>query len=84
MPLRIEDVKVDKSYQLPNGIIRKIYEIIPVISSKEIHSRDIVRYEAEKWAYEANRYGGKTRVKVKVREKMHRGDFANEAAKRLD
>jgi hypothetical protein len=85
MPLKIDEVEIGKSYQFANGTVRKVYEIVPELRNKaEAHEQDIVRYEAERWAYDNNRYGGKTRVRVKVREKTKRSDFAKEAIKRLD
>ena len=85
MPLRIEEVELGKSYQLLNGTVRKVFEIVPEISTNdEISERDIIRYEAEKWAYDKSRHNGKTRIRTKVREKMKRADFAKEASKRLD
>lgn len=85
MPLRIEEVELGKSYQLINGTVRKVFEIVPEIANRnEISERDIIRYEAEKWGYDQSRHNGKTRVKMKVREKMKRADFAKEASKRLD
>lgn len=86
MALKSEDIEMGKSYQLINGTIRKVFEIVPEHSGKmnEVSERDIIRYEAEKWGYDQSRHGGKTRVKIKVREKMKRADFAKEASKRLD
>ncbi|MCH2546846.1 MAG: hypothetical protein MK052_04455 [Alphaproteobacteria bacterium] len=86
MPLKSEDIHMGKSYQLLNGTVRKVFEIVPNKTGKrgEVNDKDIVRYEAEKWGYDPARYGGKTRVKIKVREKMHRVDFAKEVSKRLD
>jgi hypothetical protein len=86
MPLKIEEVELGKSYQLQNGTIRKVFEIVPEnpANFNGACDRDIIRYEAEKWSYDVGRFGGKTRVKVKVREKMKRCDFANEATKRID
>lgn len=86
MPLKSEDIELGKSYQLVNGTIRKVFEIVPEHPSRrdEVSERDIIRYEAEKWGYDEGRHGGKTRVKLKVREKMKRADFAKEASKRLD
>lgn len=86
MSIKSDDIELGKSYQLPNGLVRRVFEIIPFDSTNfnGISDQDMIRYEAEKWAYDNNRFGGKTRVKVKVREKMKRSDFANEAAKRID
>ena len=85
MPLKPEEVELGKSYQLLNGTIRKVFEIVPEIPTQDkISERDIIRYEAEKWGYDQSRHNGKTRVKQKVREKMKRVDFAKEANKRLD
>lgn len=85
MPLKPEEVELGKSYQLLNGTVRKVFEIVPEIPTKdEISERDIIRYEVEKWSYDQSRYNGKTRTKQKVREKMKRADFAKEANKRLN
>lgn len=87
MPVKPEEVELGKSYQLTNGTIRRVFEIVPdsvARGSNDVSDKDIVRYEAEKWGYDAGRYGGKTRVKMKVREKMMRCDFAKEASKRVD
>jgi hypothetical protein len=87
MPVKPEDVELGKSYQMPNGMVRKVFEIVPDgvrRTRDDVSDKDIIRYEAEKWGYDENRHGGKTRVKQKIREKMKRCDFAKEASKRLD
>ena len=85
MVLRIDDILLGKSYLLLNGTTCKIFEIIPRGHSRdEINNRDIICYEAEKWIYDDKRHNGKTRVRIKVREKMQRFDFAKDAARRLD
>lgn len=88
MPVKPEEVELGKSYQLINGTIRRVFEIVPDAAARrgrdDFSDKDIVRYEAEKWGYDSSRHGGKTRVKMKVREKMTRCDFAKEASKRVD
>lgn len=86
MPIKIEDIIMGKSYQLTNGTTRKVFEIVPDKAGRnnEADAKDIIRYEAEKWGYDSRQHNGKTRVRLKVREKMKRADFANEASKRLD
>ena len=86
MAIKIEEVELGKSYQLHNGTTRKVFEIVPFNHNRQegLSELDIIRYEAEKWGYDKGKYGGQTRVKVKVREKMKRVDFANEAVKRID
>lgn len=87
MPIKPEDVELGKSYQLTNGTIRRVFEIVPdatARSQNDVSDKDIIRYEAEKWGYDPTRHGGKARVKMKVREKMNRCDFAKEATKRVD
>lgn len=88
MAVNLEDVEIGKSYQLANGTVRKVYEIVPDSASahvrENISKADIIRYEATKWAYDASRDGGRSRVKVKVREKLNRADFAKEVLRRID
>lgn len=87
MAVKLEEVELGKTYQLNNGSTRRILEIIPDGVRKrqdEASDEDIVRFEAEKWGYDPGRHGGHTRVKVKVREKQKRCDFAKEVIKRLD
>lgn len=87
MPVKPEDVEIGKSYQLHNGTVRKVLEIVPEQRhhrQEEVSDRDIIRYEAEKWGYDSNRYGGNTRVRLKTREKMNRADFAKEVSRRID
>lgn len=87
MPLKPEEIVMGKSYQILNGTVRRVFEIVPDAIRKsrdDVSDKDIIRYEAEKWGYDNSRHGGKTRVKMKVREKMCRCDFAKEASKRVD
>ena len=88
MPLKATEVELGKSYQLNNGTVRRIFEIIkdPKCAGKpeEISDADIIKFEAERWGYDASKHGGKTRAKLKVREKLKRIDFAKDALKRLD
>lgn len=87
MSIKKEDVEIGKTYLLPNGNSRKVFEIIPhasVRGSDEVSEHDIIRFEAEKWGYDKGQYEGRTRVRIKTRAKMRRGDFAKEASKRVD
>ena len=87
MPVKPEDVEIGKSYQIQNGTVRKVLEIVPEqmrTKRDDVSDRDIIRYEAEKWGYDSNRHGGKTRVRMKMREKMNRADFAKEVSRRVD
>lgn len=88
MPVKPAEVEIGKSYQLNNGVVRRVFEIIkdPKVANKpdEVSDADIIKYEAEKWGYDARKHQGKTRAKVKVREKSKRSDFAKEVQKKLD
>lgn len=88
MPVKLDEVEIGKSYQLNNGMVRRIFEIVkdPRVAHahNEISDADIIKFEAEKWGYDAKTHGGKTRTKIKIREKLKRVDFAKEASKRLD
>ena len=88
MAIKMDDIEIGKSYLSKVGSARKVLEIVPDRSNGvkfgEVAEEDIIRYESEKWGYDAAKYAGKTRVKVKTREKMRRIDFAKDTVKRLD
>lgn len=86
MVLKLEEVELGKRYQLANGIIRRVFEIIPDPTVKQgvVSVNDIIRYEAEKWGYDMEKGGPHTRARIKVREKLTRKDFAKDVYKRLD
>ncbi len=87
MSIRIDEVELGKTYKAQNGATRRVIEIIPDRASRkddDISNRDVIRYEAEHWGYDKTRHNGHTRVKIKVREKQNRQDFAKDSVKRLD
>lgn len=87
MPVKPHQIEVGKTYQLNNGTTRKVIEIVPDpkhAARDEVSEGDIIRYEAEKWGYDTHRFNGKTRVRVRSREKLKRSEFAQEASKQLD